>query len=399
MSATLDVETLVPRHSPFTSDENFMPAVADPGVGHRDIFDGLLRQHGGGSLGWMRTWPAFSTWVTKDGRSAVSYCVVGNVAIVLGDPVGPGAGRASAVAEFGRFCHYAGWTLCWFAVTANFVAATPDWRAVEIGEDTVVDLSTLQFVGKAWQDVRTAMNRARREGITMIAGSLVDFPPEVRERVACLSQEWVAGKPLPEMAFTLGTINHALDPEVRTHVAVDASGIVHGVTTWLPVHRAGEVVGWTLDLMRRQAGGFRPVMEYLIAESALQFRREGAAMMSLSVAPLARGSAKPGRRTALDRTLGLLSGLLEPVYGFQSLMEFKAKFRPEFAPVYLAYRRPIDLVGISMAISRAYLPDMHARDAIALLKARRKPGTHPQALADPPLQLAVQPTQRERTKR
>jgi lysylphosphatidylglycerol synthetase-like protein (DUF2156 family) len=184
---------------------------------------------------------------------------------------------------------------------------------------------------------------------------------------------------------------------VRTHVAVDASGIVHGVTTWLPVHRAGEVVGWTLDLMRRQAGGFRPVMEYLIAESALQFRREGAAMMSLSVAPLARGSAKPGRRSALDRTLGLLSGLLEPVYGFQSLMEFKAKFRPEFAPVYLAYRRPTDLVGISMAVSRAYLPDMHARDAIALLKARRKPRT--QALAAPPLQLAVQRTQRERTKR
>ena len=337
----------------------------------------------------MRTWPAFRAWTSRDGRSAISYCVVGTVAIAIGDPVGPLPGRATAVAEFRRFCHAAGWTPCWFAATADFVSATPGWRAVQIGEDTVLDLSNLKFVGKRWQDVRTAMNRAGREGISMLTGRLADFPDELRAQIEQLSRQWVAGKPLPEMGFTLGTIGHALDPEMRTHVAVDAAGVVHGVTTWLPVHRSGETVGWTLDLMRRRADGFRPVMEYLIAESALHFRRQGYATISLSVAPLARRSPPAGRRTAMDRTMDVLSELLEPSYGFRSLLDFKAKFRPAFAPVYLVYLRPVDLLGISLAIGRAYLPNVHLRQALGMLWAQRRADARPAARTATHLQLAV----------
>ena len=50
----------------------------------------------------------------------------------------------------------------------------------------------------------------------------------------------------------------------------------------------GEVVGWTLDLMRRRDHGFRPVMEFLIGASAMQFKEEGYQFISLSAAPLAK---------------------------------------------------------------------------------------------------------------
>ncbi len=346
---------------------SWMYADRAPAAATGECLARLLRRHGGGSLGWMRTWPAFTTWTSRDGQSAISYCVVGTVAIAIGDPVGPESRHADAIAGFRTFCRYAGWTPCAFAATSAFAKAAPDLRSVQIGEDTVVNLPDLEFVGKSWQDVRTAINRANREGITMSTGRLADFPADLRQKIESLSQEWVSGKPLPEMGFTLGTVKHALDPEMRTHVAIDSSGTVQGVTTWLPVHRDGAVVGWTLDLMRRRGDGFRPVMEYLIAQSALTFKAEGCATMSLSVAPLARRSRITGRRTMLERTLDTMSGVLEPTYGFQSLLAFKAKFQPEFKPVYLVYSGPADLAAIAMAISKAYLPKMHAREAAGLL--------------------------------
>jgi lysylphosphatidylglycerol synthetase-like protein (DUF2156 family) len=70
----------------------------------------------------------------------------------------------------------------------------------------------------------------------------------------------------------------------------------------------------------------------------------------------------------LDRSLGLMSGLLEPTYGFQSLLAFKAKFQPQFTPVYLMYRRPADLPAIALAIGRAYLPHLDIRQATELVR-------------------------------
>jgi len=341
------------------------------GVGHSECDDALqtlLHRHGGGSIGWQRTWPGFVTWTSADGRVAVSYRPVSGVAIALGDPVGPRELWAQAAREFRTFCFRAGWTPTWYAVTDAFRAEVGEaWQATQIGEDAVLDLGDLEFKGKSWQDVRTARNHAAKAGVRLEVVDLAHAPAALRAQIDEVSKGWVDGKALPEMGFTLGTIDHAADPEMRTHIAIDDAGVVHGVTTWLPVHADGEVVGWTLDVMRRRADGFRPVMEFLIAESALLFQAQGFATMSLSVAPLARRSVA-GTRTALDKTLDRMSALLEPAYGFRSLLSFKAKFHPRFAPVYLGYASDLDLAEISLAIGKAYLPHVTARQAIGVAR-------------------------------
>ena len=243
----------------------------------REALGTLLRRHGGGSLGWMRTWPAFTTWTTRDGELAISYCVVGTVAIAIGDPVGPAERFSDAVREFRAVLPVRRLDPHLVRCHAALVGAAGGWRSTQIGEDTVLQLAGLEFIGKTWQDVRTARNRAAREGITMLDRSAGRLPrrhcgPQIGTGV---NRNGSAGKSLPEMGFTLGTIEHALDPEMRTHIAVDEAGTVQGVTTWLPVHEDGRIVGWTLDLMRRRPDGFRPVMEYLIAESAMAFKAEG----------------------------------------------------------------------------------------------------------------------------
>jgi phosphatidylglycerol lysyltransferase len=106
--------------------------------------------------------------------------------------------------------------------------------------------------------------------------------------------------------------------------------------------------------------GFRGVMEFLIASAALHAQEDGAEFLSLSGAPLARlDRGEPG--DGLQRLLDLAGRSLEPVYGFRSLLAFKAKFQPEFRPLFLAYPDPAALPRIGTAIGRAYLPDVGPR--------------------------------------
>ncbi len=361
-----------------------------------------ITTHGAGSLGWQNTWAGSQSWATGDGAVALTYRPSSGIAIVVGDPVGPRERWTEAIEEFREFCEEEGLTPAWYAVSDDVVAASAShgWSALQIGEDTVIALAGLEFTGRSWQDVRTARNRAAKEGITMLALHLRDASPDLLAQVREISAAWVEEKPLPEMGFTLGGMTEALDPQVRTHVAVDAAGRVHGVTSWMPVHRDGRVIGWTLDLMRRRSDGFRPAMEFLIAESAMAFRDEGFESMSLSVAPLARRGQ--GSRGALDRVLDSASRVLEPTYGFRSLLGFKAKFDPTYRPVHLVYASGLDLPLISLAIGRAYLPELtvaqlghlageigrpmlgRARHAAApVLGGTRTPGRHAQPVAPP----------------
>ena len=156
----------------------------------------------------------------------------------------------------------------------------------------------------------------------------------VRQQLRAISEAWVGDKDLPEMRFTLGTLDEAEDPEVRLALALAPNGDVDGFLSWLPVYgEGGSVRGWTLDLMRRRDGGFGPVMEYLIGSSAKQFSEEGAQIMSLSGAPLAHDYPPDAGMIAVlsDR----LAEALEPVYGFASLHRFKQKFHPRYETMYL----------------------------------------------------------------
>jgi lysylphosphatidylglycerol synthetase-like protein (DUF2156 family) len=177
----------------------------------------------------------------------------------------------------------------------------------------------------------------------------------------------VADKGLPELGFTLGGIDELADDEVRLLLAVDADRTVHAVTSWLPVYRDGAIAGWTLDFMRRRTDGFRGATEFLIASAALSFQDDGNLFVSLSGAPLARlDRGEPA--AGLQRTLDLAGRLLEPIYGFRSLLAFKAKFQPIYEPLYLAYPDPAALPAIGNAIARAYLPHLTPRQLTQLAR-------------------------------
>ncbi|WP_369183924.1 bifunctional lysylphosphatidylglycerol flippase/synthetase MprF [Streptomyces sp. Y1] len=329
----------------------------------------LLAEHGGGTLSFITTWDGNHYWFDESGRAAVAYRVLGTVALTTGDPFGAPEDRAGAVLGFARYCDARGWTPCFYSVSPQTrdAAGQLGWRSVQVAEDTVVALPELAFTGKKWQDIRTALNKAGKQGITAEWWAYHEAPLALKDQIRAISEEWVSEKGLPEMGFTLGGLEELDDPDVRVLVAVDEQRTVHGLTSWMPVYEDGVPVGWTLDFMRRRSEGFRGVSEFLIASAALGFKEEGARFLSLSGAPLAR-TGQDEEPTGLQRMLDWMGRVLEPVYGFRSLLAFKAKFQPEYRPMYMSYPDPAALPAITRAIGKAYLPHLTAAQGVRLMR-------------------------------
>jgi phosphatidylglycerol lysyltransferase len=333
---------------------------------------------GGSTLSYMSTWPGNTYWFSADGRAAIAYRAIVGVAVTVGEPFGDPAAFDSAITEFAGFCRHRGLQPCLYSATARAREVTQrlGWQSVQIAEDTVLPLASLQFTGKKWQGVRAALNKAAREGITAEWWSYPEMPLELLGQIHEISGKWMVHKGLPEMNFMLGGLGELNDPNIRCLIAVGADRKLHAVTSWMPVYDGGRPIGWTIDLMRRNTEGtVRGVMEFLIATAALTFQEEGARFVSLSGAPLAGidRNDSGGRPCALQRVLGMIANTMEPAYGFQSLRQFKDKFQPVYQPLYLTYPDPAALGPIVIAIGCAYLPRLTSRQGLRLLTKIRRP--------------------------
>lgn len=332
----------------------------------------LIRRHGGSTMSWMITWNDMHHFTAPAIDGVIGYRRHAGTVIALAGPIASEEDRPQLVGSFLRFAESQAVTPCLFSVAADTagIAERMGWRTLQIAEDTLIDLPELRFAGKKWQKVRSALNKAEKNGTEFVLGRLSEQPDRIVGQVREISEQWVGEKDLPEMGFTLGTVEEALDEEARVALAVDSAGIVQAVLSWLPVYRGGdEIRGWTLDVMRKRNGiDANNMIEFLIARSAMVFKDEGAEFVSLSGAPLARAD-ETAEIYGIDHGLDLVGQTLEPFYGFRSLHQFKAKFNPRYEPVFLCFRDEADLPRIGVALSRAYLPAATPRQLVALVRS------------------------------
>lgn len=346
-------------------------------VGARDgslqLARGLVRR-GGGSLSWMTLWPPNRFWFDEHGTAGLAFQLHGRVALSVAGPIGEPERASAVVTEFIAHCARTALVPCFYSLSADLwpVLRARGFHRVEVAQETRLKVRELEFVGKEWQNVRTAVNRAAKLGVSAVWTRYHHLSPSQRQQLSALSEEWSAQKSLPAMGFTLGGLDELDDPEVLVCLAVDAEGRIHGVTSWLPVYQQSRIVGWTLDFMRRGPGAFPGVMEFLIA-SAVTELKGSVEWISLSGSPLAADPA--GERAEVDAGDELLSRLLnavghalEPVYGFRSLAKFKSRFQPEYHALYMYYQDPLQLPAIGQALAQAYLPGLTMRHRMRILR-------------------------------
>lgn len=335
----------------------------------------ILRRGSSGALSHLATWPGNSYWFTPDGQAAVAYKRIGPTAITLGDPLGDPARRGEVVGAFAAWCDENGVTPVFYSVSADLrpVFDALGWTSIQVAEETTIRPREFRMQGKKWQDIRSSINRAAANDVRAEWTRFADLEPAILRQIEEISEAWVADKNLPELGFTLGSVEEMDDPDVRLMLAVDGAARVQAVTSWLPTWRDGRVIGWTLDFMRRGPSTMNGVMEFLIASTALRAQADGIEFVSLSAAPLATQGDAEAPPTQTERLLTVISRTLEPTYGFRSLLTFKLKFQPDLEPLLMAYPDPLQLPLIGTALARAYMPTLSPRRIPSLLLRAGQP--------------------------
>ena len=213
--------------------------------------------------------------------------------------------------------------------------------------------------------MRTALNRAEREGISFHLYEGGSVPPDVREQIFEISQAWLRDKRLPEMSFTLGHVDDIDDPHVLVTAALDREGRVQAFADWLPIYARD---GSALDLMRRRPDAPNGIMEFMIGSALLACKQEGHQVVSLGAVPLANLN-RDADESLVQYVLGVVYRRFDTLYHFQPLFAFKQKFQPEWHGTFLVYQHHGQLPRIALAVLRAHLPDLTLGTVAELLGA------------------------------
>ena len=270
--------------------------------------------------------------LSATGDAFLMYRVRGRSWIVMGDPVGPPAAWHDLVWRLRRLADAAHGRLCFYQASAAMLPLLVELglTVMKAGEEAHVPLASFSLAGPRAKDFRHALRRAEALGLSFEVLPVGDVPA-ITPELAAVSAAWLAGKAGREKRFSLGAFDPAYLARFPCAVIRQDHRVVAFANIW-----AGPAGGeLSVDLMRHRPDAPAGAMDLLFVRLFQWGAEHGFGWFNLGVAPL---SGLPGGRLApLWARIGrVLFERGERFYGFAGLRAFKAKFRPDWHPRYVA---------------------------------------------------------------
>jgi phosphatidylglycerol lysyltransferase len=203
-------------------------------------------------------------------------------------------------------------------------------RALKLGEYAFVPLQEFGLQGSKRADLRHAMNRAERDGLSFSvtpANEVAPLLPDLRT----FSAAWLAESRTREKGFSLGAFRD--DYVLRRPVAVVRQhGAIVAFANILCTQQQSEV---SVDLMRQLPSAPSGTMDFLFTQLMLHYKSQGVQRFALGMAPMA-GMVTHELAPRWHRFGRWLFDSGESFYNFRGLRSFKDKFLPVWEPRYLA---------------------------------------------------------------
>ncbi len=313
-------------------------------IGRQETPDDLyprLGRSSRNSLAYLAHRGDVRTFLASDGRGAISYRLVGRVALQVGAILGPAGERAQVYKEFLAWLHSERLIPAAVALSRDErpIAAAAGMRTLPIGREAVVDLTTFS-VERLAKKMRWAQRSLTKRGYRCELAPATEITLRTRAALGHIDAEWRTrrGGMSYGCAMTLGRFPGPDEADCFIGLLCDPEGDPVAYLTLLP---GGEGY-YSLDLTRRLDAAPNAAMELLMMEILAALRARGASAVSLNFSTF---SGLPARRggEALAR-LGSLA------FQTSSLEIFNNKFLPDWTPRYLALRSWFDLPDVAYAI-------------------------------------------------
>jgi lysyl-tRNA synthetase, class II len=326
-------------------------------VHDRRLAGALVRTWGSDTLAPFALRADKSYFFSADRTAFLAYRVVGGVAIVSGDPIGPGARREGLVRDFVEFAHERGWRVAILGASEASLGVYHclGLRAVYHGDEAVVDTARFSLDGRSIRKVRQSVHRLSRAGFTMRVLRPGDVGPELRLELEELARQWRGSAPERGFVMALDALFRLDDDEAVFVLGLDDRGEPAGLLHFCVSHAGSALSLSTMPRRREVPNGFN---EWLICEAVAWARDNGFARVSLNFSPFAALLAPDAELTGSQRLQAAALRRLKGWFQLDSLLVFNRKFLPEWERRYVVYERRRDLprVGVAALAAESYLP-------------------------------------------
>jgi phosphatidylglycerol lysyltransferase len=316
----------------------------------------IIDQYGCDPLDEFALLPDKQFFFAPNERSFLAYALWRNFAVCLVGPVGPAEDRLSATRGFVRFCAAQDWQPIFYFARSELrpILSQCGLKSFKVGEDARLSVTDFNLKGGKFQNLRTACNKARKEGKELRWYQPGDGPFDygLEAQLKVLSDEWLREKQGTEMAFDLGSFNLTQVRKRGVAAIFDADSKLEAFATWLPYKQGA---GRSLDLMRSHSSA-KGIMDFLIVESIDHFRERGVEEVSLGNAPLANTEQNRQLYGREEKAVKFLFEKFNRYYGYKSLFEFKKKYQPIWQGRFLGFRPNANLLLVAVALVRVHLP-------------------------------------------
>jgi lysyl-tRNA synthetase class 2 len=299
-----------------------------------------------------------SYFLSESRRAFLAYRVVGGVAIVAGDPVGPADELPELLADFVRFAHDHGWRLAVLGVSERSLDLYRGHglHALYHGDEAVVETGSFSLEGRAVRKVRQSVHRLERAGFEARVLSPSEIGPELRSELEAIARTWRGQA--PERGFVMAIdalFQLGGDDEAVFVIGFDARGRPFGFLHFA-VCRAGSALSLSsMPRLRETPNGFN---EWLVCVAVEWAREHGFARVSLNFAPFAALLTPGARLTRTQRLQRRVLLRLKGRFQLDNLLLFNRKFFPTWQRRFMVveHRRDLPRVGIAALAAEAYLP-------------------------------------------
>jgi lysyl-tRNA synthetase class 2 len=287
----------------------------------------------------------------------LAYRVVGCVAIVSGDPIGPHDELGDLVSRFVDHAHARDWRVAILGASERFLPmyASRGLHALYHGDEAVLDTATFGLEGRAIRKVRQSVHRLEHAGYTARVLRPSELDGDARAELEDVASAWRGAAPERGFVMALDALFGLDDEDAVFVVGFAPDGKVAGFLHFAISTASAALSLSSMPRLRTTPNGFN---EWLVCETAAWAKANGYDRVSLNFAPfaalLAPGADLSGLEDLGRRALLTLKGHFQ----LDNLLTFNRKFFPDWERRFVVYERRRDLprVGIAALAAEAYLP-------------------------------------------
>lgn len=306
----------------------------------------LVEDFGTDSLAYFNTRNDKNKFFYGD-KAFLAYKVVGDVAVISGDPVGPIDEIPEIIDAFRAYCDERGWRFTFLGASGTLMPLYEEagLRAFSLGDETIVNVEGFSLEGRGVRKLRQSVNKLSRSGYRMEFMYTASIPAHMKHDLARISTDWRGGKQETGFSMGLGRLMSAEDPDCLLCVAYGPEGEPVGFLHFVPMYPRA---GYSLDVHRSRLDSPGALSEFMIAKTAQFLNSEGYRQMSLHFLAFAEHYREDSGIKG-SRFWRRMATTLDHVLPIVSVYHFDKKFNPTWKKRYMLYEGVADLLVVGFA--------------------------------------------------